>query len=117
MEDKMESHLMRKREVWIAADCIVSPLGVTTAENYKNIKAGKTGISVLNDPTLFDGPVHAGFINTDVVSVAATPSSEILTRFESLSILSIENTCNQIQLDLTSDRTVFILSTTKGNIE
>lgn len=107
---------MNKREVWIAADCIVSPLGTSTKENYQRIKDGISGISLINDASLFDGPVHASIIRHHEI-IKNTVAGKTLTKFESLSILSIQNALTQIKLDTTADRTLFILSSTKGNIE
>jgi 3-oxoacyl-[acyl-carrier-protein] synthase I len=102
------------RDVWIAADCIVSPLGVTTHENYQNIKAGKSGISLVKKSALSSEQVYAGWIDDKDLDFKA---SSDFTRFESISILSIKNALSQIKLDASTHNTVFILSTTKGNIE
>ena len=109
----MESYLMSKPDVWIAADCIISPLGSTTQENYQNIKLGKTGISLIQNSNFSAVDVYAGLIGSNV---ALEPLPDH-TRFESISILSVKNALRQTQLDPSSDKTVFILSTTKGNIE
>ncbi len=104
---------MNKRDVWIAADCIVSPLGLTTNENYENVKAGKTGISLLKNSPFSTEPVYAGLIEKDI----SFAGSDQLTRFETICILSIKQALQQTQLDVKSDKVIFILSTTKGNIE
>lgn len=103
---------MSKRNVWIVADSIVSPLGVTSKENYQNIVQNKTGISFTNNSSLSKDSIPAGWI--DQKKIASAVSS---TKFESYSILSITNALQQVKLDVTSNRTLFILSTTKGNIE
>lgn len=99
-----------KRDVWIVADNIVSPLGLTTRENYKNISAGKSGISLLTDTSFSKTEVHAGAMNHDA-------TGEAFTRFESISIYAAREALKQTNLDFASSRTLFILSTTKGNIE
>lgn len=100
-----------ERRVWIACDSIVSPLGVTSEENYQNVRSGKSGITLLNDVDYTKEPVHAAWIKKNI------PVTNSPTRFESLCILSIENALKDYTLDVTSDRVVFILSTTKGNVE
>jgi 3-oxoacyl-[acyl-carrier-protein] synthase-1 len=117
VEEKMERQFMSMRDVWIAADCIISPLGNTTEENYRNILEGKTGISLVNDASLFNGSVHASVIAAADMVIQNGASGKSFTKFESISIRSIANALKKIQLDTTSDRTLFILSSTKGNIE
>jgi 3-oxoacyl-[acyl-carrier-protein] synthase I len=109
---------MSKRDVWIVADSIVSPLGVTSLENYKNIRANKTGISVIDNPSLSKDQIPAGWINQKKINAQIEESIPAArTQFESYSILSVKNALLQIQLDPASEKTLFILSTTKGNIE
>jgi 3-oxoacyl-[acyl-carrier-protein] synthase-1 len=99
-----------KRDVWIVADNIVSPLGISAEETYKNIRAGKTGISLAPANAYLKEPVHAGIISSQI---ADKPS----TRFESITNHSAREALKQTNLDPASSRTLFILSTTKGNIE
>lgn len=98
------------KNVWIASDNIISPLGASSAENFQNIVAGKTGLSLLNEPRLSASPVYAGFITE-----TETPLQQ--TKFERLCIRSVQEALHALTLDASSDRTLFILSTTKGNIE
>jgi 3-oxoacyl-[acyl-carrier-protein] synthase-1 len=114
VEEKMESVSMSKREVWIVADSIISPLGITSAENYQNIRAGKSGITLVDDPSVFKDKVHVGAIDTKKID---SEQKQTQTRFESVSIRSIQNALGQIKLEPTTPRVLFILSTTKGNIE
>jgi 3-oxoacyl-[acyl-carrier-protein] synthase-1 len=103
---------MGKRSVWIAADSIVSPLGFTSEENYQNVTAGRSGISVLANFDYSKEPVHAAHIKAHLF-----PKKKSFTRFESICLLAVENALKKTTLDVTSDRVLFILSTTKGNIE
>ena len=85
----------------------MSPLGLSTAENYENLRAGNSGISLVHDINLSPDPFYGGKINE-------YPIVEALTKFESLCVQAIENVLASVALSL--DRTLFILSTTKGNI-
>jgi len=98
------------QDVWIAADSMVSPLGFTSEENYKQIIAGKSGIDILQ--TLASEKVYAGWIQKSLPQY-----SDAVTRFEAMSFLSVENALKKTELDPSSNRVVFILSSTKGNIE
>jgi 3-oxoacyl-[acyl-carrier-protein] synthase I len=93
--------------VWAVADSIVSPLGKTTEENYTNVKAGRSGVAIINVPGT-SRPVTASGMSS--IDHPATTS-----RFESLCIQAIENLSFIDQLE--RETTLFILSTTKGNID
>jgi 3-oxoacyl-[acyl-carrier-protein] synthase-1 len=93
------------KPVWWVADSIVSPLGFSTEENYFSVASGKTGASI---STAF-GEKPVCLAQANVESQPAT------TRFETLASLALKNLAKQVSLP--SDRTLFILSTTKGNIE
>jgi len=99
------------KHVWIASDNIISPLGFTAGENFQNVIAGKTGLSLLTDPRRTASPVYAGAI------AESEPISEQKTKFERLCIRSAKDALRPLTLDASSDRTIFILSTTKGNVE
>lgn len=98
------------KNVWIASDNIVSPLGFTAAENYRAVREGKSGLALLKTDTITATPIYAGCID-------AARATKEHTRFESLAIHSIQQALLNLSLDTTSPRTLFILSTTKGNIE
>lgn len=95
------------KQVWVAADTIVSPLGGSSDENFRQLKRGMSGVALLDDPSLTPVPVQAGKID----AIATTPE---LTRFEAMSLEAIRQITNRFTLP--PGRTLFILSTTKGNI-
>lgn len=97
---------------WIVAHNVISPLGFTSKENYAAIQAGKSGIekndvgqttSVINKDKLpsfsFDKKIPLGY-----------------TYFEELLIRSTKDALTFSSVDPASNRVVFIVSTTKGNI-
>jgi 3-oxoacyl-[acyl-carrier-protein] synthase I len=103
MEKKME---IAMRKVWLVVDSIVSPLGSTSMDNYQQVIAGVSGVKQYNnfgDPTVF------------VSHLSNLKSPDPFTRFESLAIQALDELKKQVKLP--SERTLFILSTTKGNIE
>lgn len=106
MANKMES-LNPMRSVWSIADSIVSPLGFTSAENYASIRKGISGIKSISNQGWYDNSFFASSIET-------IPKRNTLTRFEWMCSEALENALSQINPP--SDRTLFILSTTKGNI-
>jgi len=101
------------REVFVVSDNITSPLGLTAAENFIELKKGIPGIREHIRPEMSDKPFYASlFAGEDIAEKNATP----FTRFEKSIIASISDALEATELDITGKDTVFILSTTKGNI-
>lgn len=96
-----------KRDTWITADSIVSPLGYTTSENIDNILAGKVGIHHVRDERLAAEPFYA----SRIVGVDDTAQ---FTKLESITIRAVDDVMTQTGVP--AGRSIFILSTTKGNI-
>ena len=100
--------------VYQLADNITSPLGMTSAQNYQAVKAGQTALAPYAD--LWDIPepfTAALFSETQWQAMA----HEGLTRFESLVMHSVTQALAGTSIDIASPRVVFILSTTKANVE
>jgi 3-oxoacyl-[acyl-carrier-protein] synthase-1 len=95
------------KEVWVIADAVVSPLGEGSEENFAALKKVQTGVSFLNDPELSPIPVQAG-------KISSLSKRKDCSRFEELCIRAIDQITVKLKPD--PDRTIFILSTTKGNI-
>ncbi len=94
------------RNVWLVADSIVSPLGLTSIDNYNQVIAGVSGVK--ESKSFGDSSVFVSHLSN-------LTSSDNFTRFESLAIQALNELNKQVKLPV--DRTLFILSTTKGNIE
>jgi len=96
------------RAVWSIADTIVSPLGYTTAENYTLLRQGVSGVSAQDAGVWGDEAVYAA-------AVKSLPATHDQSRFERMSLLALR----QVLADkaLPPEKTLFILSTTKGNID
>ena len=104
------------------ADNIYSPLGFTTAENYAQVKQGHSrlkryaaddtwsaGTSVRRD---LPEPFVASLFDWDQVE-----PMEGYTPFERITIQSVRRAVEQADIDLHSDKLLFVVSTTKGNID
>ena len=83
--------------VYKIADNITSLLGTTTEQNYQAVKARRAALR--EDARL------------------GLPSEGALTRFETLVVRSVRETLKDTTFDVSSDRVVFVLSTTKANVE
>jgi len=105
--------------VFVASDNIITSLGFTTVANIRNIKANKTGILPWTDTSLSPSPFWASRVDDQELdkqfSDFAPPADH--TRFEKLVITSAKEALRNTSIDPGDDRTLFILSTTKGNID
>jgi 3-oxoacyl-[acyl-carrier-protein] synthase I len=105
------------KNVCLIADNIVSPLGFTSEENFSNILAGKSGLQEVK-LHFDDFTAWASFLNNEQLSVlSGLCNKQVDTRFEKLLYSSINSAVNQKGVDASSASTIFIFSTTKGNIE
>lgn len=94
----------------IISDSLISPLGYTSEENFKALKEGITGVSLIKDVSLS----ASEFVGAKINSLKA---EEGLTRFEWISILSTRDAIQKASAKIDLGKSVFILATTKGNIE
>lgn len=89
--------------VSVLADNVISPLGETSEENYQAVKEGKSAIHAY-------APMTAGIPNGFVASLLSSD-------FEELAFRSAQKAIDASGINISSTRTVFILSSTKGSIE
>jgi 3-oxoacyl-[acyl-carrier-protein] synthase-1 len=100
------------RDVYIVSDNILSPVGNTSDANFKNLCKGISGITLQNDTKLSAQPVYASLF--DEQSFSDTGNS--YTKFENLLLASVDDALKNTAVKANDLRTVFILSSTKGNI-
>jgi 3-oxoacyl-[acyl-carrier-protein] synthase-1 len=104
--------------VFAAGDNIISSLGINTAENMENILAEKSGLRMMDDKSLYVEPFLASPI--DFARIEAQPLFNKLKdyhKLEQLMIASVTDALAHSKVDPSSRRTLFILSSTKGNID
>lgn len=99
MRAKMKQNVM----VSVLADNVISSLGVTSEENYQAVKEGKSAIRAY-------APMTAGIPNGFVASLLSSD-------FEELAFRSAQKAIDASGINVSSTRTVFILSSTKGSTE
>ena len=101
--------------VYCLADNVMSPLGVTTAENYQALREGRSALTSYAS--------YSGRSEDDYVASRFTPQQRQqlmvsgLTWFESLVYHSVRQAIKDCSIDLSSPRTLFVVSTTKANID
>ncbi|MEO6548349.1 MAG: beta-ketoacyl synthase N-terminal-like domain-containing protein [Ferruginibacter sp.] len=102
------------KNVFIVADNIVSPLGVTTHENFANLKNGLSGVKQHSIPAFLEETFYASLLAKQQELVAGEISH--YTKFEQLLIASISDALQNSGINISDARTVIIISSTKGNI-
>jgi len=95
--------------VSILSSSLVSPLGIGAEENFAAIRDGISAITLIDDATLSSVPFYGAQINSFMEDVG-------LTRFEYLSVRSIEDALQKSNQSIDLERTILVLATTKGNI-
>ena len=104
---------------FIAGDNIITSLGFTTAANFDKISSGTTGVKIVFDNDLYPEEFPVSLVDKSILSYLANEKGidQGFTHFEQLIILSISNALLGVNVDLTSPKTLIVLSTTKGNID
>jgi 3-oxoacyl-[acyl-carrier-protein] synthase I len=103
---------------YIAGDNIITSLGFTTAANFDKISSGITGVQITHRPDLYPEEFPASLVDKSMLNSAAneTGIDKNFTHFEQLIILCVSNAIAELPIDLTSPKTLLVISTTKGNI-
>ena len=103
------------KQVYFTGDSIISSLGFSSQENFNQLKNGITGIRKMNNPVFYPEPFIASLIDRQKVNVLF-PDDQY-TLLEKILILSVKDALKSSHVNITSGKTVIILSTTKGNID
>ncbi|ASZ11461.1 beta-ketoacyl synthase [Chitinophaga pendula] len=106
------------KKVYAVADNIVSALGNTSGDNFRQVVAGHSGIRLQEDNDMSAGPFQAAMLSAaQLLQYSTGHSLDGYTKFEQLIILSVQDALSHTNINLGDERTAFIISTTKGNIE
>ena len=97
---------------------ILSPLGMTTAENYAAVKAGRSMLKRYEGLWDLPEPFVASLMDRDKVEqdFVEIADNKKYTFFEKMIILSATKALKQTDIDPKSNKVQFVLSTTKGNV-
>ena len=110
-------------------DNIISPLGDTTELNYQAVLAGRSALcpyqssspskiegvgGSMTDPFELPEPFTASLFTAEQWEALMV---EGMTRFESIVARSARQAIDKVRIDVESPRTVFVLGTTKANID
>ncbi len=103
---------------YLTSNNIITSLGTDTLEVIANIERGTTGIS-FNHPFAKFTRAPISLVNFERIKneLSQSYSEHDFTNFERLVALSLDKTLTTSKINTGSKKTLFILSTTKGNIE
>jgi 3-oxoacyl-[acyl-carrier-protein] synthase-1 len=114
-----------KYSIYQKGHSIISPLACGSHANFEAIAAGESRLRSYGQRWGIPEPFFASVFEDDnsfgdivpptVETSHVTPLQ--YTRFEKLAIKAAEEAIHNAQIDATNDRVLFILSTTKGNVE
>lgn len=101
-----------ERLVQCIADNVVSPLGLDSASNYQSVKAGRSGLQH------YEGIAMSKIdrVAVDVACKRLDIPSDRYTFFEKILLVSSVQAVRNSGIDASSERVLFIVSTTKGNV-
>ncbi len=94
------------------ADNIISPLGLDTASNYQAVKQGMSQLKRHEGVFGLSEPFVASLLNRDEINVEGN-----YTFFEKIAILSASRALAEADIDPSSPRVCFVVSTTKANVD
>lgn len=100
------------------ADNIISPLGLTSEENYQAVKSGRSELKRYEGKWDIPEPFVASLLQRERVE-AETERLGLgndYTFFEKAVILSISKALENTEIDAASEKVLFVFSTTKGNV-
>src|SRR4051812_16291711 len=107
--------MITMKDVFVVADNIISPLGASTDENFKRLTKGDSGVQQQHRPSIAGHSFYASLLEKP----GAIPENknQYYTNFEQLLIDSISDAMSLSGVDITDNKTILVLSSTKGNID
>lgn len=102
---------------YIATD-ITSPLGFSSGENAQALFANQGKIKKQNNNYYLPGDFCASLVDNKKLEAAFSTikNGKVFTRFEKMVLCSVSNALAKTEIDITSEDTLLIISSTKGNI-
>lgn len=102
-------------DVFISADSLITPFGIGSNLAFEKIRSGETAVKKFSNPKLSQNDFYASLIEEKEEWFDRLNLNETFTRLEKLIVLCLRDliSTQNIQPD---GRTLFVLSSTKGNI-
>jgi 3-oxoacyl-[acyl-carrier-protein] synthase-1 len=90
-------------------------LGVSSVENFEQLKLSVSAVRKHDDPTMSDQPFYASLFNKNDALLNDDTKNKF-TKFEKLLIASISDALQNSSINAGDNKTILIISSTKGNI-
>lgn len=105
--------------IYTVSNNIITSLGFSSNENFDALKKEISGIKQTSDANITQTSLFVSQVNSERLKseFSKIGNSEKYTRLEQLMILSVHDALKQTGINPTSNETVFIFSSTKGNID
>ncbi len=103
--------------VYAIATDIISPIGFGVQAHWDAVLQGRVGVQEHQDASVGATTFWGARLSDEQLAEVNKQTEEELTIFEKLVVSSVRRATSGIQGILTSDDTLLVLSTTKGNIE
>jgi len=103
-----------EQDVFVVADNILSPIGKTTAANFDSLKNNVSGVQEHFDMEISSRRFYASIFDKNEVFIDSLKTG--FTKFEQLLIASIADALKNSGVDAADQKTILIISSTKGNI-
>jgi 3-oxoacyl-[acyl-carrier-protein] synthase-1 len=116
-----------EKKIWLVmttllSDNILSSLGFTTAENYRKVKQGISGLRLYSEYFDLPEPFMASMIEEEKLDdafragVKPAPTNIKYSKLEKAAILSVAEALKHTDINPAGEPVLVILSTTKGNV-
>jgi len=104
--------------VYVSSHNIISSLGFSSTENFKNVKKNISGVKEINDKLLSQVPAYVSLCNKNKLNsiFSKLANNEEYTEYEKILIISINDALSKSEVNISDKKTAIIISTTKGNI-
>ena len=106
------------KKVFIDSHNLITSLGSTSEANFTALKNNRSGVLLHDRPDIDTSPFWASIVQEEQFKSIADDikNPAQYTRFEKLLIASIADAVKNSNVDPSNSKTIFIFSTTKGNI-
>ncbi|SRR5579862_32757 len=98
-------------DVFVVSDSVISPLGSTSADNFMQLERSISGVRRHDNSAISPQPFYAALFTGDNFA-----SDNPYTKFEQLLIASIKDALQNTDIVTSDEKTILIISSTKGNI-
>lgn len=110
--------MRNKHCIYQESHSIVSPLGIGSIENFEAIAAGDSRLRLYPNHWEIPEPFFASlFDENEIFAHRTSRQGKTLSRMESIAVTAAEQSIEKAGIDASAKEVLFVLSTTKGNVE